>query len=321
MIVGVNSWYKAPNVSPDDMVAQLADNGVKTFRLSLFANTVDLVTKAYQRGVGAVVILYPHMGSPAKKKHSWADVPLSELKPEEFVAGVKPMLDQLEGAGVRLTAIELGNEINTAGYNGDIAAPGSGRTLGLSDLNNANDAEARPIATGFRVYVTIAAALKDLRDHSRLNQKTPIIAAGMGNWGLPGKGRELGVSMTDAIEFLRQNGLDKYVDGYGVHVYPGLDPSRSVATRVASLGHDIFAACTQAKPCWLTEWGVPDGSRGGMPEHCPIDETKRTKVVEELRGAFQHFVSERLCEEYGFSDLPAFCWGLRAWPRPSWNWA
>jgi hypothetical protein len=31
----------------------------------------------------------------------------------------------------------------------------------------------------------------------------------------------------------------------GHHGYPGLDPSRSVATRIASLGHDIFAACTQ----------------------------------------------------------------------------
>jgi len=86
--------------------------------------------------------------------------------------------------------------------------------------------------------------------------------------------------------------LDKYADGYGVHVYPGLDPSRSVATRITSLEHDIFAACTQAKPCWLTEWGVPDGSPGGRPDRCPIDETRRSKVVEQLRGAFQHFVSQ-----------------------------
>jgi hypothetical protein len=35
------------------------------------------------------------------------------------------MLDQLEAAGVRLTAMELGNEINTSGYNGDIPMPGT----------------------------------------------------------------------------------------------------------------------------------------------------------------------------------------------------
>ena len=154
------------------------------------------------------------------------------------------------------------------------------------------------------------AALKDLRDHSRLNERTPIIAAGMANWGLPGAKAwdgYLGVSLLDAIAFLRQSGLDQLVDGYGVHVYPGLDPSRSVATRIASLGQTIFAACTQSKPCWLTEWGVPDGSVSKVPEHCPIDESKRTKVIGELRGAFQNFVREgRLAAIifYDWADVP-----------------
>lgn len=305
VVVGVNSWYTPPNLSQDDMVKQLAENGVKTFRISLLPNSIDFIIKAYQRGVGAVVIVYPHMGSKAKPKRSWADVPLSELKPQEFAEGFRPLLDELEAAGVRLTAIELGNEINTSGYNGDIATPGSGRVLSVTDLNNRNDAEARPIAAGYRTYVAITTTLKTLRDHSKLNQKTPIIAAGMANWGLPGPKAwdgGLAVSLVDAIEFLRQSGLDKYVDGYGVHVYPGLDPSRTVPTRVASLGHDIFAACTRVKPCWLTEWGVPDGSVSKVPEHCPIDETKRIKVIEELRGAFQHFVEEGRLAAFIFYD-------------------
>ena len=61
------------------------------------------------------------------------------------------MLDSLEAAGVRLAAIELGNEINTSGYNGDIASPGSGRVLGLADLNSPDDSVKRTIAAGFRV--------------------------------------------------------------------------------------------------------------------------------------------------------------------------
>jgi hypothetical protein len=139
-------------MSQDDMVKQLAENGVKTFRISLFPNSVDFVIKAYQRGVGAVVVVYPYMGSKAKPKRSWADVPLSELKPQEFVDGFQPILDKLETAGVRLTAMELGNEINTSGYNGDIATPGSGRDLRLSDLNNPDDPEGSVVATGYRSY-------------------------------------------------------------------------------------------------------------------------------------------------------------------------
>jgi hypothetical protein len=308
--VGVNSWYTPPNLSQEDMVKQLAANGVKTFRISLFPNSIDFVIKAYQHGIGALVIVYPHMGSTARQKRSWADVPLSGLKPQEFIAALRPMLDKLEAAGVRLSAIELGNEINTSGYNGDVATPGSGRVLGLRDLDNASDAEARPIAAGFRVYVTIMAALRDLRDQSKLNQRTPIIAAGMADWGpaaATGWSKQLGVNLSDTITFLRQRGLDRVADGYGVHVYPGLDPNRSVATRIASLEQTIFAACTKAKPCWLTEWGVPDGSPGGAPDRCPVDETKRLKVIEQLRAAFQHFVSEgRLAAIifYDWADKP-----------------
>jgi hypothetical protein len=93
------------------MVNQLGENGVKTFRISLFPNSVDFVIKAYQRGIGAVVIVYPYTGSKAKAKRSWADAPISELKPQEFTDGMRPMLDKLEAAGVGPTAIELGNEI------------------------------------------------------------------------------------------------------------------------------------------------------------------------------------------------------------------
>lgn len=136
VIVGVNACYIPPNMSQEDMIKQLAENGVKTIRDSLMPNTIDFITKTYHHGIGSVVIVYPHTGSTAKKKQTWADVPLSELNPQEFTAAVTPMLDQLEAGGVRLTAFELGNEINTSGYNGDIARPGSGRLLTVADLDN-----------------------------------------------------------------------------------------------------------------------------------------------------------------------------------------
>jgi hypothetical protein len=115
----------------------------------------------------------------------------------------------------------------------------------------------------------------------------------MANWGPPrvkAFDAGLAVSLPDTIAFLRQEGMDQYADGYGVHVYRGLDPTRSVATRIASLGQDIFSQCRLEKPCWLTEWGVPDDPKN--PDRCPLDETTRLKVIEELRGALQHFVSQ-----------------------------
>lgn len=160
VIVGVNAWYRPPDLSQEDMAKQLAENGVKTIRISLMPGSVEFITRAWRHGVTTLAIVGPHTGSTAKKKNQfWASLPLSEVKPQEFTAAVKPMLDQLEAAGVRLAGLELGNEINTSGYNGDIAAPGSGRLLELTDLGNPNDQEALPIAAGFRNYVKIAAAL------------------------------------------------------------------------------------------------------------------------------------------------------------------
>jgi hypothetical protein len=59
VIVGVNAWYIPPNMSQEDMIKQLAENGVKTIRTSLMPNTIDFITEAYHHGIGSVVIVYP----------------------------------------------------------------------------------------------------------------------------------------------------------------------------------------------------------------------------------------------------------------------
>ena len=56
-----------------------------------------------------------------------------------------------------MAAVEFGNEINTSGYNGDIPKPGSGRVLGISDLNNHKDTEGAAVASSLRVYLQLMA--------------------------------------------------------------------------------------------------------------------------------------------------------------------
>jgi hypothetical protein len=154
----------------------------------------------------------------AKKKQTLADVPLSELNPQEFTAAVKPMLDQLEAGGVRLTAFELGNEINTSGYNGDIGRPGSGRLLTVADLDNPRDPEAAVITAGFRNYAKIAAGLKDLRDHSKLNQHTPIISAGIAKISGRGSKAEGGYLAVSLPERCHLRGHENILKRQLVHV-------------------------------------------------------------------------------------------------------
>jgi hypothetical protein len=293
IVVGVNVFDEGfiPQAAQDDELAQLTKNGVKTIRTGLGNSSLNFITQAYQHGIGTIVIVYPFYGSKAKSKGSWSQVPLSEIKPEEFREWLKPKLDKLEAAGVQLTAIELGNEINTSGYNGDIPKPGTGRVLGLSDLNNPNDPEGVAIAAGYRAYLQIMATLKDMRDQSQLNKTTPILSAGLADWGLPSAkswNKTTGVSIPDTIDFLRQNGMDKLADGYGVHVYPSSDPHTPLSARIAQLQQDIFAGARQgAKPCWLTEWGISISSHPSSN-----NEEVRAQVIEDERRALAPFISQ-----------------------------
>jgi len=277
VIVGVNVTNNDGTVSQefqDDEIKHLAENGVKTIRTALVSYNIDFIIKAYQHGISSVVVVFPFRGTK-----SWSHVTLSQISSQEFTEKFKPMLDKLEAAGVRLEAFELGNEINTPRFNSDLPDGGGGRELRLADLNNSRDPQASLVAKGYRAYLQVLATLKDLRDHSKLNQHTPIISAGLA--------QRLGPSvyetnLRDTVEFFRQNGIDKLVDGYGVHVYPSSDPNRPVQERIASLEEDIFSACRSDKPCWMTEWGF-----GNSDQSCPPKNEKAlAKVVQDMRTFF-----------------------------------
>lgn len=69
VVVGVNAWYRPPDMSQEDMIKQLSENGVKTIRTSLMPNTVDFITEA----ITTASELLPHgMGL-----RSWEEPPTS----------------------------------------------------------------------------------------------------------------------------------------------------------------------------------------------------------------------------------------------------
>lgn len=294
-VVGVDQLSEAQQ---DALVEQLRRDGVTTVRTSFGPIFQHFIIHAYQNGIGTVAILYPMQGSTGPLRPAdpaigltWRQQALSDASPEDFRKWLVPQLAALEASGVRLTAFELGNEINSAHFNGDfLPAQTTGRLLGLSDLNNPNDPEGRAIAKGYLAYLRVMATLKDVRDHSPLNRNTPILSAGLASSGRPGKkpGWKIdGVSVADTLEFWRQNGMDNLVDGYAVHAYTAPDPHRTIPVLMDALNGDAFAMCTSRKPCWLTEWGFDNRSTS-----CPVDETTRMKLIETMRGALQQLSAQ-----------------------------
>ena len=133
-----------------------------------------------------------------------------------------------------LAGIELGNEINWTGFNADFPFQAQGRLLSEKDL--ADDDEGREIAKGYLRYLETLAALKEIRDASTLNRRTPIISAGLADldnsasWLRSVKADAVNVTAT--LHFLQAHGLDRLVDGYGLHLYPmAVAPGTPCASR------------------------------------------------------------------------------------------
>jgi hypothetical protein len=168
--------------------------------------------------------------------------------------------------------------------------------LGLSDLTNVGDPEGQQIAKGLLLYLKSLEALKDVRDHSNLNQHTPIISAGLADLDSPAHKltwiKADAISPDATLNFLRAHGLDKLVDGYGLHFYPN---QKTAAERLDHIKENGLEQCqppgsARGKPCWITEWGfnyavdtypVPDK-----------DDQARTDLVHEVRGIFSQLARQ-----------------------------
>ncbi len=302
VVVGVNivnpQWLSSSD--REQILDQLQAANVRIIRAPLTPTrengdhdpAIDFVRRAYERGIKADLIVGLQYREGAQRRQAvkdlpkiWPSYPLSSADSARFQAVFEPVFARLEDLGITFAALELGNEINWTGFNGEFSVPGKGRVFGREDLTH--DAEARHIAEGYRTYLQTLKVLKNIRDHSRLNRKTPILSAGLADLGPPGPrpgSRTDAVAVSATLEYLRQNGMDALVDGYAVHTYP-LAHISAVARR-NRLEQDTLGECRPArrgKPCWVTEWGLPATTA------CPNEDKPRTLLMRELLDDFRQF--------------------------------
>jgi len=310
VIVGINLGH-APTDTAEQQTTLLNDliaDGVHVIRTGIGADAkgLDRIRRIYSRGITVdwIVGLQYRPDAPIRRYQPqvfpgiWAGPALSTADPDRFRTYFQGLLDKLEANGIRLAAFELGNELNMAAFNPEFPVPGEGRQFGLSDLYH--DPEAQQIAKGYVQYLKVMAVLKDIRDHSKLNQRTPILTAGLGAYEAPegplwkGARTDL-VSINSTLDFLRANGLDQLVDGYAVHVYPWANaPGQPAAAagRRDRLAKYVLTQCRPAgssdgKPCWITEWGFknPDAS-------CPVHDEDQVKLISEMMATFRQYARQ-----------------------------
>jgi hypothetical protein len=294
----VNSFQNFDAAEQENIVQQLVTSGVRCVRTSLRPDdkNIHLAKELQDKGIGLVLVAGAEFlpNAPLRpadtERHMRSAHPLSWADLEASRVSYQSLFDKLDANGIVLAGIELGNEINWTDFNGDFPIPGEGKAFSLEDLSR--DPEAQQVARGFLQYLKLLAALKEVRDHSKLNQHTPIISAGMaavtgGAWQQ--KLGVDGVSIPATYAYLRAHGLDNLVDGYGVHYYPPeVKPGdrAAAAQRQSVLDNDIFPP-GNAKPYWLTEWGFSSTATSSDADQL------RTRSVTEMRSYFQRLFQQR----------------------------
>lgn len=291
--VNVNSFQNFSAADQQAIVEQLKRSGVGFVRTFLRPDdkNMTLAKDLQSEGIGLVLVtgaeFYPNAPlRPAdEKRHMRSAMPLSYADPERSRAYYQTVFDKLDEKGVVLAGVELGNEINWTDFNGDFPIPGQGKSFTFEDLSR--DPEAKKVAQGFLQYLKVLAALKEVRDHSKLNKHAPIISTGMAavtgsQWQQNLKVD--GVSIPATYAFLRAHGLDNLVDGYGVHDYPPVvnpGDKAAAAQRIAMLDNSIFPP-GNAKPYWMTEWGFSSVATSSAQDQ------DRARSVAEMRAYFLH---------------------------------
>jgi hypothetical protein len=327
IVVGVNvvNPMRASIADQNAVFTQLHAAGVHVIRcgISPDAKGIDFAERAAAQGIAIELGLGPEYSPGAPKRPyqpdiypaMWGGPPLSYADTALSKASFQTMFDLLDSNNIVLAGMELGNEINWAAFNPEFPLPGEGKILSLSDLSN--DPEGKQIAKGFLQYLRILAVLKDVRDHSRLNRKTPILLAGLvsapdGEKIYNNKKEDM-VSLPATIAFLRAHGLDSLVDAYGIHTYPSTDhPGDPAAAtrRAARLNSVDLAECRApgnagGKPCWITEWGFPN-----KDVSCPAKDSQRALLVQEMRVAFAQTASQKRLE-----GIVYFSWDSDPWSK------
>ena len=309
-ILGVNAAIGSLNVEQQNAIlAALHAAGIRYIRTGLTPDDkgVDLARRAQAQGVQILWLLQLQyrLGAPSRPWPNafgvWGGPPLSAADPDQFRKCFEPLLAKLDAAGVILAGFELGNEINSPMFNADFSLPAENpaqsREFNLEDL--AHDPEAQQVATGYLQYLKLLTVIKDVRSRSTLNRRAAIISAGLVFNEAPGASRKArldAVSAAATLDFMRAHGLDDLVDAYGVHTYPWTnDPGNpsAAAGRRDRLQKYVLPECRPegvggGKPCWITEWGVPNPNTS-----CPPDEKNQIALVNETRGNLQPYVAQR----------------------------
>lgn len=273
------------------VLQEIADSGATHVRLSL-SRPVDKSIEAVDiaNRLGLRILLEIQLANKSYYADTvrprtgfgriWDINRLSELDLDRYRAGLSDALTRMDALGVHLDAVEPGNEINLAGYNGDLAVypkPGQPTPRTVGDLKDRAAFE-----KGLDKYIEVLKITRDEVRASSNSSAAAIISTGLSDMSARQADRQgmERLDPTEVITLLKARGMDKLVDAYGIHIYPARKNPEAIKSTVAKL-LDFCEPSDNGRPCWVTEWGIANTARS-----CPVDDRQREGAMAVMRTIF-----------------------------------
>lgn len=286
----VNLAWLGP-AEQEAILVRIAESGVSDVRLSL-SHPVDRSIAALKIAdrLGLSILLeiqltnriyYPPDAEPRPAfGRVWDIRRLSELDLDRYSAELKDAFSRIDAAGIRLAAVEPGNEINISPYNGDLHVY---RTRGVRTARSGADLkDSSAFGRGLDKYVAALSLTRAALRATEHSGDAVLVSAGLSDMGQKFADR-LGFERVDAgevIGMLRARGLDAVVDAYGIHLYPGPRKGEALTERITEV-LDFCEPEGRGKPCWVTEWGIANPQKV-----CPLDDSRREAAVDAVQDIF-----------------------------------
>lgn len=289
VLVGVGitniSWQQAPAISSTlDAISEARFEAVRIAWKGSIERSQIALRDASTKGLETLIVL-PLTDGPTSEPEALARQAsgdffavhgLSRLDLTRLEAQVDDMLDFVVAEDIAVAGIELGNELNWSGFNGDLPLAPSGAWIeAMSQLDApTQQAFARGVDRYVEAIRLVEAALR-ARD-----MDVPVVLGAMAD--IDGQFvRQSGgmlVAPDIVVAMLEARGALALTDAVAVHLYAPLRLDVETDARAGMLGQVLDDCGTPAlggQPCWITEYGIAQ-----WQDACDVsDEARRDAIA------------------------------------------
>lgn len=283
------AWTKPKAI--ETTLGDIAAAGFGSVRIGLktpLTGTYRALEEAKQAGLDVLVTIPLIDGAVAAKgaeprprnDRFFATYGLSQIDLERYRARLEDLLAFADFHEIPLIGLELGNELNWSGYNGDLPLSPTGSVI--KSEADWNPAERARFEAGLDTYrAVIDATRQSLAKYPSL-RKVKLVSAGLAdiNSGFIQQSGASYVAPELVYQAFAARQIFQQFDVVGIHLYEPLRKANALSVRATMIGaqlDDCAAPAFAARPCWITEFGA------ALPQQdCAPKDSSRIALLQPL---------------------------------------